>query len=74
MDGLLHVVVIVGMFILRLGVPLLITLLVAYWLRRLDGKWEAEARARQETEPTPVEEPEPKRTVPKPTVLGTKHS
>jgi hypothetical protein len=51
---------------------LLITLLVAYWLRRLDGKWEAEARARQETEPTPIEEPQ--RTVPKPTVLGTKHS
>jgi hypothetical protein len=72
MDGLLQVAVIVGMFILRLGVPLLITLLVAYWLRRLDGKWEAEARARQETEPTPIEESQ--RTVPKPTVLGTKHS
>jgi len=71
MDGLLQVAVIVGMFILRLGVPLLITLLVAYWLRHLDGKWEAEARARQEVEPTVTEET--KKPIPK-TVLGTKHS
>jgi hypothetical protein len=72
MDGLLQIAVIVGMFILRLGVPLLITLLVAYWLRRLDGKWEAQARARQQTEPTPAEKPQS--AAPKPTVLGTKHS
>ena len=72
MDGLLQVAVIVGMFILRLGVPLLITLLVAYWLRRLDGKWEAEARARQEVEPIVTEET--KKAIPKPTILGTKHS
>jgi hypothetical protein len=72
MDGLLQVAAIVGMFILRLGVPLLITFLVAYWLRRLDGKWEAQARARQETETASIEEPQ--RVAPKPTVLGTKHS
>ncbi len=72
MDGLLQVAAIVGMFILRLGVPLLITLLVAYWLRHLDGRWEAEARARQETEPIVTEET--KKPIPKPTVLGTKHS
>ena len=72
MDGLLQVAIIVGMFILRLGVPLLITLLVAYWLRRLDGKWEAEARARQETEPIPAEETQ--RSAPQTTALGTKHT
>lgn len=72
MDGLLQVAVIVGMFILRLGVPLLITLLVAYWLRRLDGRWEAEARARQETEPTVTEEAQ--KPISKPTILGTKHT
>jgi len=72
MDGLLQVAVIVGMFILRLGVPLLITLLVAYWLRRLDSKWEAEARARQEVEPTVTEEMQ--KPIPKPTVWGTRHS
>ena len=72
MDGLLQAAIIVGMFILRLGVPLLITLLVAYWLRRLDSKWEAEARARQEIEPTVTEETQ--KPIPKPTVLGTRHS
>jgi hypothetical protein len=35
--------VILGMFLLRLGVPLLITLAVGYFLRRLDAKWQAEA-------------------------------
>ncbi len=44
MDGLLEAVVIAGMFLLRLGVPLVITLLVGYLLRRLDAKWQAEAQ------------------------------
>lgn len=43
MDWLLEAAVIGGMFILRLGVPLAITLAVAYFLRRLDAKWQAEA-------------------------------
>ncbi len=50
MDGLLEIAVIIGMFVLRLGVPLLITLLVGVWLRRLDDKWQAEAEAYQEAE------------------------
>lgn len=37
------------MFILRIGVPLAITLGVGYWLRRLDKKWQAEAASRQAT-------------------------
>jgi len=35
--------VVVGMFVLRLGVPLAITFAVAYFLRRLDARWQAEA-------------------------------
>lgn len=40
--------IIIGMFILRLGVPLAITLLVGYWLRRLDARWQAEAEERRQ--------------------------
>jgi len=36
-----------GMFILRLGIPLILTLSVGYLLRRLDRNWEAEATARR---------------------------
>jgi uncharacterized membrane protein YraQ (UPF0718 family) len=71
MDGLLQIAIIIGMFILRLGIPLIITLLVGYWLHRLDNKWQAEARTQPETEANQVQEkqaPEPK-----PTVLRTKH-
>lgn len=47
MDGWLQILAVVGMFVLRLGVPLAITLAVGYWLRRLDAKWQAEALARK---------------------------
>ncbi len=50
MDWLWQTVIIVGMFILRLGAPLAITLAVGYWLRRLDAKWQAEATAWQATD------------------------
>ena len=45
MDGIGDAAVIAGMFILRLGVPLAITLAVGYLLLRLDRKWQAEAWA-----------------------------
>jgi len=45
-DWFTQAAIILGMFILRLGVPLAITLAVGYWLRKLDAKWQAEARAR----------------------------
>ena len=48
MDGLLEPAVIVGMFLLRVGVPLGLTLGVAWALRRLDAKWQAEAWAEWE--------------------------
>lgn len=45
MDELQEVLVVIGMFVLRLGVPLLIALTVGYLLRRLDSRWEAEAQS-----------------------------
>ena len=48
MEWLTQVLVILGLFILRLGVPLAIILIVGYGLRRLDAKWQAEARAQLE--------------------------
>jgi hypothetical protein len=38
--------VVIGMFFLRLGVPLLITFSVGYGLRRLDARWQAEAQGK----------------------------
>lgn len=43
MDTLYETGVIVLMFILRLGLPLLVTVAIVYWLRRLDARWQAEA-------------------------------
>lgn len=37
-----------GLFALRIGVPILITAGLVYLLKRLDRKWEAEARMMQE--------------------------
>jgi hypothetical protein len=47
MDVWVQVAAVIGMFVLRLGVPLGITALVGYWLHRLDAKWQAEALARR---------------------------
>jgi hypothetical protein len=57
-DWWLQAAIILGMFILRLGVPLAITLLVGYFLHRLDAKWQAEAEAQwkaYEMQPEPVQ-------------------
>jgi len=48
MEGLPEAAVVAGMFVLRLGVPLIITLAVAYFLRRLDAKWQTDAWAEWE--------------------------
>lgn len=55
MDWLLQAAIILGMFILRLGVPLLLTLGVGAWLRRLDAKWQAEALTQQDAVQTQEE-------------------
>ncbi len=41
------IAVFIGMLLLRVGVPALIVLGVGYFLKRLDRRWEAEARAYQ---------------------------
>jgi len=47
---------VVGFFALRIGVPLLLTAGAVYLLKRLDRKWEAEARAIQ-AQVQPAEQP-----------------
>ncbi len=48
MISLTEVLYIIGLFVLRLGVPIAITLTIAYFLHRLDARWEKEARLEQE--------------------------
>ncbi len=58
MDWWWQTTMILGMFVLRLGVPLAVTLLIGYWLHRLDAKWQAEAQAQWEagrSQPEPVQ-------------------
>jgi len=45
MGGFYTAMVVLGFFLLRLGVPILITAIVCYGLRRLDARWQAEAEA-----------------------------
>lgn len=51
MQELTTSLMILGMFILRLGVPLAVTALVGYLLSRVDARWQAEAQARREASP-----------------------
>jgi hypothetical protein len=48
LDLWLEIATVVGLFLLRLGVPVAITFLVAYLFKRLDQKWEEDARRRNE--------------------------
>ena len=43
--------VVVGMFLLRFGVPVAVTVGLVYLLKRLDRRWEAEARAEAGEQP-----------------------
>jgi hypothetical protein len=54
MDWWWQAAIILGMFLLRLAVPLAITLLVGYWLHRLDAKWQAQWEASR-IEPEPLQ-------------------
>jgi hypothetical protein len=47
MLNLLDIMVVAGFFLLRIGVPVLVMVGLAYGLKRLDQRWEAEARAMQ---------------------------
>lgn len=50
MEGQSSVSLIIVLFVLRLGVPVLITVAIAYGLRRLDAKWQAEAEAQTQAQ------------------------
>jgi hypothetical protein len=47
MISLWDIIVVIGMFVLRIGAPLGIVLALGYFLKRLDARWEAEARMEQ---------------------------
>ena len=51
MESLPNILLLVLMFVMRLGVPLLITVAIAYGLKRLDAKWQAEAESQAKAEP-----------------------
>lgn len=46
MEWLTDTAVMIGMFVLRLGVPLAVTLAIAWALKRLDARWRREAELR----------------------------
>jgi hypothetical protein len=46
MDWLIDTIAVVGLFALRLGVPLAVTFAIAYGLKRLDARWQREAQQR----------------------------
>jgi hypothetical protein len=52
----MDIMTVIGLFLLRFGVPLAVTALAIYFLKRLDARWEAEARAAQQPQP-PAEQP-----------------
>lgn len=59
--------VLVGMFLLRFGVPAVVVIGVGYLLKRLDKRWEAEAWAEQGTDRTrgrPAQRPAAPRELP----------
>jgi hypothetical protein len=45
MPNFLDLLVVIGMLFLRIGVPAVVIALIAYGLKRLDARWEREARA-----------------------------
>lgn len=47
MTPITEAVAMVLLFVLRLGIPLAVTILVVWGLRRLDARWEADASARR---------------------------
>lgn len=66
MNSLTEILYIVGLFALRLGVPLAITLAIAFFLRRLDARWEEEARLEQEAGKTKRKVVEQEKVIPPP--------
>jgi hypothetical protein len=42
-DGIYSFIIMFGGLLIRLGIPILVTVLITIWLRRLDEKWKREA-------------------------------
>ena len=49
MDSVSEVVAVAGLLLIRLGIPLAVTVLITWGLHRLDARWQAEAEARKAT-------------------------
>lgn len=47
MNVILETLALTVLFVLRLGIPIAVTVLIAWGLRRLDARWQAEAAAQQ---------------------------
>jgi hypothetical protein len=47
MDVLMETLALISLFILRLGIPIAVTVAIAGGLRRLDARWQAEADAQR---------------------------
>ncbi len=47
MNVILETLALTVLFVLRLGIPIAVTVLIAWGLRRLDARWQADAAARQ---------------------------
>lgn len=71
MTTLMDVLLVVGMFLLRIGVPLLITLALGYALSRLDARWQAEADAARRAEQAARRQPTPGLLWPRPTMAAS---
>ncbi len=54
MRWLNEVALLSGLFVLRLGIPLAITILISWGLGRLDRRWQAEAEAQRLLEALPT--------------------
>ena len=59
MEGQTNVLLIILLFVLRLGIPVLVTVAIAYGLHRLDAKWQAEADAEAKIQTKTVAPPAP---------------
>jgi hypothetical protein len=65
MINILDIAVLFGMVIVRIGIPLGVVLLLGYFLKRLDRRWEAEARA-ERTAAAAAEQPVARPAAPRP--------
>lgn len=66
MPSFLDLLVVAGMMFLRIGVPALVIAALAYGLKKLDARWEREARdyAAKQAEARPGAQPQPRPAAP----------